>query len=397
LVHELIEALRRFKEDLSGKKLVRDEASRLPIAYEYVEQVSEKQVIADKLEVGEVKLEHRGKFSNIYALDSSSRAIDTPYLFMAVGSATCLNRFTGAVIDYPELTSTLTGRSRVYDYVVLIPEIEGVSESLFENLAAMKVRVSNPAGKPYTPRYSKYVVLDELRQALENKILEILLEKESYRDAVLLIDGPLYYTPPLVYQVNELHGVRDELLEEYVVSWKTLVKARVELLQKLYREKNVTAYGVVKRLNKSNILSRKNPMNLSSGNVSDEAYLAFMTEVLFGSRKPTPYYIGPLVYDPGSLGVDLPRKTIYYVGIPRRGAGISSGFSSYAFFRVELLEYVEASLEPVTFDSVGSGSILPLTLLLADSRVKRIATSLANYILRTLGLPSDTTRQYISL
>ena len=398
MIDKLADIIRGMsKGDFIDKKIIRDESSRHEKIYEYIEFSTDKQVIMDKFELIELSYEKRIRPSNnIYAIDSSTRTIDTPYVFIAVGSATCLNRFTGDAIDYPRFSDVLTKPDIKHDYLVVIPEIEGIEHTFLDILDKMGVRMKNPAGTIYSPRYSKYVVLDELRLSLENIVLNMLLENDKYRDLYVFIDGPIYYTPPLVYQLNELHGIRDELLEQYVEAWKTLVSQRIIVVEKLYREKDIVVAGIVKRLNKSNILSKKNPAGISKGNVSDEVYLSILTETWFKNKRITPFYIGPVIYDPGKLPIQLPRKTLYYVGIPRRRNMYGSSFVNFMFYRTEYLWGLEAPLDPILYDSVYTGSILPLSILLADNKVKKMTTGLLNYLLRSMGLSSESTYQYIT-
>ncbi len=398
MIDDLVNIIKNIKlEGFTDKKIVRDESSRFEKIYDYIEFTTENQVILKKLEIHEIGFDElRRRYNNIYAIDSSTRAIDTPYMFIGVGSATCINRFTGDSLEYPSITSIMAQGEKSYDYIVIIPEIEGFEKDLLDKLEEKKVITRNPAGIRYSPRYSKYVVLDELRLLLENKVLNMLLEKERYRDLYVFVDGPIYYTPPLVYQVNEMHGIRDDLVKYYIESWKVLVGIRVNIIDKLMREKNITVLGIVKRLNRSNILSRRDPVGLSSGNMSDEAYLSVLTTLWFKDKKITPYYIGPIIYDPGKLPVKLPKKTIYYIGIPRRRITNETDYRNYMFYRIEYVEGAEENLEPVIYDSIHTGSILPLSILLADNRVKKITNALVNYFIRMTGLPGESTYQYIT-
>lgn len=398
MINELVNLIKNIRlEKLTDKKLLRDEISRYEKIYEYIEFTTKNQVVFKKLEVNEISIDKFNKrYKNIYAVDSSSRAIDLPYMFIGIGSATGINRFIGDSIEYPSISSIMSRFNEKYDYITIIPEIEGLEKNFFEKLDRMHVITKSPAGIRYSPRYSKYVVLDELRLTLENKILETFLVNDKYRDIYVFVDGPIYYTPPLVYQVNNTYKVYDEHVKYYIESWKILVSKRINIVNKLFREKNIVVIGIVKRLNRSNILSRKDPMNISSGNMNDEAYLSILTTIWFKNKRIKPYYIGPIIYDPGKLLISLPRKEIYYIGLPRRRIANEIDYRNYMFYRVEFFENTIEDLGPVIYDSIYMGSILPLSILLADTRVKKITTALVNYFIRVIGLPSETTYQYIT-
>ena len=73
-----------------------------------------------------------------------------------------------------------------------------------------------------------------------------------------------------------------------------------------------------------------------------------------------------------------------------------SSFVNFMFYRTEYLWGLEAPLDPILYDSVYTGSILPLSILLADNKVKKMTTGLLNYLLRSMGLSSESTYQYIT-
>lgn len=391
-----LEEVRKFPID--NKRIIRDEDSRRERIYEYIEHtVSEDQVRIKRIEFVEIKLNEQPKgYLEIYAIDSSSRVIDTPYIFLAIGAATIINRIKGYILDYPNIYHVLNNYDLKYKYAVIIPEVSNYPLEILDKLERKGVTNKNPIGIQYTPKYSKYVVLDELRLGLENTILEKTLQESSIRDSYIFIDGPIYYTPPLVYQLNEFHGVKDELLNVYVESWKYLIEKRVNLIDKLYKERNIIVLGVVKRLYRSNILSRIDPLRVSNGNINDEAYLSIVSTIRYQELTPKPFYIGPIIYDPGRITIKLPSKKLYYIGLPRRQVAGRTDYRNYMFYRVETIHGDDESLNPIIYDSIYSGSILPLSILLADNRAKKITNGMLNYLLRITNLPTDHTYQYIT-
>jgi len=396
-VAELIKALSMFT---AGKeRIARDDMSRIERLYDYLEYtMGEKQVVAREGGVKWIESLARNRYTNIYAVDSSSRVIDTPYVFVALGASTAVNRFIGYARDYPDLNAVLGAKKgEKYKYIAIVPEVEKKQAIKQYNAEEYGVITKNPAGYGYTPRYSKYVILDELRLMLENMILEEILN-EDVHDSYVLIDGPIYFTPPLVYQVNELHGVKDELLNKYVEGWQILVSKRIKLVEKLNRENNVAVLGIVKRLNRSIILSKTDPLRIG-GRVNDQVYMSILSSMLARRENANkPFYLGPITYDPGNTPIELPRKDLYYIALPRRREYTKGAiYPDYVYYRVEAIAGYKDLLEPVIYDSLHSGSLLPLSILLADSRAKKLSTALVNYLLRATGIPSEATHQYISL
>ncbi len=391
---EIINELRRIS--LKNKSIARNDDSRREKLYEYIEDTSGGEIKIEKPVFIEIDREYSLRtYSNIYGVDSSSRVIDTPYIFIAVGASTIVNRYRGFVIDYPSIDQIFRNNTK-HDYIVVIPEITGSLDSLVELLEEKGFITCNPIGFRYTPRYSKYVVLDELRLMLENKVLEKALELDKISNSYILIDGPIYYTPPLVYQLNEMHGIVDDYIKLYVAGWKKIIEKRINIINRLEKEKDVIVIGVVKRLSRSNILSRIDPLNISSGKFNDEVYLSMITTMKYRSISPKPYVFGPIIYDPGVTPISLPYKKLYYIGIPRRKVIGGTDYRNYMFFRIETITGKDSIIEPIIYDSIYAGSVIPLSILIADKRVKKITNGIVNYLLRMTGLSSENTYQYIS-
>lgn len=383
---------------LVNLRIVKNDESRRDKLYEYIDFVIDGQVEKNKVEVREISVKETTlSLDNVYAIDSSSRTIDTPYLFIAIGSTTCINRFRNIFIDYPDIAGIFSSKSFNYKYIVLIPEVAGFSEIQYSELRNLGVIIDNPNGTTYDSKYSKYVVLDELRLRLENNILEILLSSDKTVDSIVFIDGAIYYTPPVIYNYNELHSTRDKYVREYIESWKTLITKRISLIDMLYRERNTTVIGIVKRLQRSNLLSKIDPLNISAGSINDETYLSIYVNKLSREHGVKPYYIGPIVYNPSSSIIKLPVKKIYYFTIPRRISYLENIFKTHVFFRAEAIHGDNEFIKPIIHDTLYSGSLIPLSILIADSRAKRISHVLTNYFLRKTGLPGETTSFYITL
>ncbi|MEM4758891.1 MAG: DNA double-strand break repair nuclease NurA [Desulfurococcaceae archaeon] len=329
----------------------------------------------------------------IYGLDSSSRVVDTPYSFIAVGASTVLNRFNGFTIDYPDINDIYGEESKRF-FTLFIPEFEAGDEEL-DVLENMNIVTKNPAGYRYKPGYNKSIALDEFRLMLENALLREVLVRDCFKDATLLLDGPLYIVPQ--YVNIGLKEMGNEVVKAYIDAWITLVSERLNILEKLFVEKNVISIGVVKRINKSNILSKTDPLGISKSCLNDYTYLSTYIERTSRTLNVKPLSIGPLIYRQTILEKTLPLKKAIYIAVPK--TLYSGGYRSYCFFRIESFEYVgeEEILNPILYDSVLTGTTMPLTILIADNRVKKITSCLVNYTKAILEYPVETTLQYISI
>jgi hypothetical protein len=384
----------------------RNDESRVKKPYDFIEYVPEN---ISGVNEGNASIEFIDKdfvnnvkgYTCIYAIDSSSRVLDTPYFFISIGSASAINRFKGFVIDIPNINTLFATHIKGIDrFLALVPEIKPCKSDLFNYLRNIAY-LENPLGKPYDPEYNKNIILDELRYRLENAILEKILNT-NINDSIIFIDGPIYYVPPLK-SISKVEQI-DLFDEMYLDSWIILIKKRVNLVRKLIENNNLVI-GVVKRLYKTILLSRIDPINIGSSRINDEAYLSIVVNTWVGGNNlGKPFYIGPISYVAKELyhKIDLPNKIIYYLGIPKRHIYSYSGYQQYAFYRVEVLEHnsmnnTDYILKPVIYDSLKMGTILPLSIILVDQRVKKISSSITGYIARKLTIRGETTLRYLSL
>jgi hypothetical protein len=386
---------------------MRNEESRVKRLYDFIEYVPENISGANRGEtsirfIDEDFTNDIKEYTHVYAVDSSSRVLDTPYFFISIGSASAINRFKGFVIDIPDINTLFSTHIEGIDrFLALVPEIKPYRKDLFEYLKNIAY-LENPLGRQYDPEYNKNIILDELRYRLENTILEKILDT-GMSDSIIFIDGPTYYIPPL--KSISKTGQTDLFEKIYLDSWIMLVKKRIELIRRL-TENNNLVIGIVKRLYKTILLSRIDPMNIGGSRINDEAYLSIVVNTrINNSDMGKPFYIGPISYTAKELcnEIDLPGKIIYYMGIPKRRIYGYSGYQQYAFYRVEVLNHNHIDtdsdyiLKPVIYDSLKAGTILPLSIILVDQRVKRISSSITRYIARKLTISGETTLRYLSL
>jgi len=386
----LAEIVRSVRQGIiEGLRVNVRESSRKPI--ELVEEALPVQVEFYSKKVQELQRHTLIKLDKeIYALDSSSRVVETPYMFICIGAGSVFNRFTGFALDVPSLLSIMGLEEPLCKHIVLIPEIE-YSQKFTELISSVKsIMQSNPNNIPYTSEYNKNIILAELRASIENCLLENFAKIVRER-AVLFIDGPILYPEKVVGAVSTSR----EILELYTSSIRTLNNQRAMLIKKLLVN-NAVVINIVKRLHRSYYLSTTDPLGLKISGSSDEAYL---TTALMAGKIPgeKPVAVGPLVVkQQGEYSVN---RVMWYLIIPRRVHSYIEGLGNYVFYRVEVLEEClrEHILELVVQDSIQIGSFLPLTLLVVDKRVKKISSSITTYFLYLTGLTSEATEHYISI
>jgi len=374
---------------IEGFKISRDDASRLPL--ELVEETSSVHVEIYSSKVYEIPLRKTSKLERvIYALDSSTRVVETPYLFISIGAGSVFSRLTGFALDAPSLLSILGLEEPLCRHIVLIPEIE-YSREFAELLRSSKsIMYTNPNNTPYTSEYNRNMVLAELRASLENCLLENFARMTKGIEA-LFIDGPVVYPEKIVETTPASRGQ----LEVYTSSIRALNTRRIELINKLLAE-NTLVLNIVKRLHRSYYLSATDPLDLKTSSVSDDVYL---TLALISGKIPRekPVAIGPLlVKHRGGLYVN---RTMWYLVIPRRIHVGPEKLGNYVFYRVEVSgeNTGESTIDLIIHDSLLMGSFLPLTLLIVDKRVKRLSSSITTYFLYVTGLSSEATEHYISI
>lgn len=383
----IVEALRRGLT--SGIVVARDEAltSSLEVVYEATPKA-----IEDLSTLRKLDLSPRRPAGDLFALDSSSRVVETPYVFLAVSAASVFSRFTGRGVDVPALGSLIGVEEPSCGHLLVIPEVEsvGVGMTSLENNPAIVAR--NPLGLPYDTSYNKYAALNELRLYVETCVLEESLKRGIVANSsVLFLDGPLIYpsttTTDNVADLNERRA-HAEAIDQ-------LNRSRIKLLKKLI-DLGVHVISIVKRLNRSYILSTVDPAKLAQGKVSDEVYLSLLT-LSRRELQGESFVLGPLlIRQKADYGVD---RIIWYVGVSRRVYPLRGGLGNYVFYRVETVEDAPESevLGYVVYDSVHVGSTIPLSLLIVDKRVKKITSSLVNYFLHSAGLSEEATARYISV
>lgn len=391
LLKEVLIKLKEIEKKIdSTRTTVVKPIGNQPVSIDNFEYTPGSLFIQDKPVLKNIDLNVIGRFTNIIGLDSSSRYINTPYFFIAVASASAINRFNSFIVDSPNIDYALkTGSPE--RYLLIAPEFDGLEADLTA-IEKLNVIVKNPAGAFYSPFYSRNVLLDELRLMHENIVLKKLLESDI-RDSYLLIDGPVYYTPPVAYHYVDRRVIGNELLRLYIESWSIIVSERVRILEKLIKDKNIKPIGIVKRLNKSNMLCRIDPFNVSQSWMNDYAYLSIVTN-RFKPEVGKVIYFGTIRYRPENLPIHLPDKYVAYIGVPKLSYNVR--FINYVFYRVESI-YELDSIDPVLYDSVVSGSTLPISILVADNRVKKTSFMLIKYVASSLEIPLDHVLEFSNL
>ncbi len=322
----------------------------------------------------------------IFAIDSSSRCIISPYFFIGIGAVSVYNRVTRKGYDCPDIISLL-GRTRGEEDCCWLSII---TEENTDLTGLGYIRNTNPAGHAYDLDYNRSLLLNELRLTLENHALQHVLMKDEDFGDILLIDGPVYYVPSIIkFYLSPL--VNKEHNKKYNEAWKNIISSRLTLIEDL-ASKGIRIAGIVKRLEYARILSQIDPFDFkNTGNVNDQTYLSMTVSYVFKNRLPTPFLLGPIRIKPREHGLpamDFPDKYVFYVGIPRMK--MMSRPNNYIFYRIELLRYEQDIIDHILMDSLGSGALLPLNILVVDKRVKQLTRALRNYLIRLLdeeGIP----------
>jgi hypothetical protein len=302
--------------------------------------------------------------NGVIGVDSSSRFVETPYFFLGIGAASAYDRILLESMDCPTISEWVRGISGSCKWLALAFNTGDSSEKI-----PNYILTRSPGGEPYDYNYNRLLMLSELRLLLEETILKKLGEK--IRGRIIILDGPIYYVPKFIVRYEKNTG--------YYKSWLKITKSRIKVIDKLMNRGNIII-GLVKRLEYARILSRIDPYNLDGERLNDHAYLALLVSRII--REPKPFILGPVILESPEKTVELPRRYTYYVGIPRIRFILQPG--NYVFFRFELLEDKEEYRRIILKDSIGSGSLLPLSNVIVDKRVKALTAFLRNYIVRLL-------------
>ncbi|WP_440059061.1 DNA double-strand break repair nuclease NurA [Thermogladius sp. 4427co] len=319
----------------------------------------------------------------LIGVDSSSRIIDTPYLFIVIGAATGVDRMRSRTIDIPDLSNINILRRNTH--ILVLPEVNDFDYRVLDEIG---VNYRDPLSRPYPNEYNKGLAIEEHRVNLENSILEVIA-RESLKGVVLL-DGPLYLPTHPVTEARR----SSRLIEVYKENWTKLMKRRIELVKTINNTGRV--YGIVKRLQYTHVLSRDDPFKIRIEGINDQAYLSILAERRLRDLAGKVFAIGPL-YTSYRLDNESITKTMWYIILKKRYNLTKA--SDISFFRVEVLGMEKGVdlLKPVAKDSFCTGTTLPLSILIADQRVKKITEALAKQIGLALGIPRESTLQYISL
>lgn len=377
----------------SGLRIVKEDSSVKPV--EIIDDASSKQIeILEEPAIKQVEIKPSLPIEDIFALDTSSRVIETPYVFIGIGAGSIYSRLTGRGFDVPHVASILGLEKPLCNHLVVIPEIELEPDFMNKISSMTGVIANNPIGIPYTSGYSKHVVLVELRLMIELCLMKIFLNSNyATPGSTLLIDGPIIY--PFYFPAEISLIWSREKLKMYSDSLEFLNLERVKVVDKLMKQ-GILVVGIVKRLIKSYYLSSVDPARLSVGRINDEAYI-MMLLLRMNKTLENLLVIGPIrVKHENNI-----TRLMWYIVVPRRIYPISSGMGNFVLYRVELLENnslrKDHVLEQIFYDSFHTGSLLPLSLLVVDRRVKKITSSMATYLLYITGLTEESTSQYISI
>jgi len=295
-------------------------------------------------------------------VDSSSRHLETPIADIVIGGAAALSSSGLNLLEWPPLGAQPRAGS-VHPVFYLLPN----TASLFE-LSDPLVSTFNPAGRPFDINYSVSEACDEMRVSLENWVLQVIAESiVGVKSPVVMIDGPLYVVAKALTR-EAPQWLRDV--------WVKLLLDRVRAIKEL-EAKNIPVLGVVKRVEKSTILSKTRGLEHLGGGVveGDKGFILRLFAALH-EKIPGRIYATPkiLVRVSNVPEVGVLDKVIQYIVIPpgkyQQSVELARVYRlEYTLKTVELLE--EYGLKPevvIGFDSVARGALEPLSIRLSDWR-----------------------------
>ncbi len=415
---------REFTEFIEGftNSIERDIESRLDDLWVYRREVDYENILFSGEQVFKVIDSSRIPCKPVHfiGVDGSSRAVDTPYAFIGVASLSIYSNYYRELLDHPPLPISYPLKPVNAPFIALSPDIPVDKEFIKRLMETPYVTLYSPAGTLYSRDYNKSVILDELRNSLENKGLERISDSVDVLDRmgkpIVIVDGPVYPVPNILKQHYNLLMLRVKRgrLDDYVASWRIMLSERIEFIKSIERN-GIPVLGVVKRLESSRlIVSCKSFLEAVSSEYgvcigdtgNDQAFIDTLLRILVSRRHLSqpynPVVIGPFHVSAKATFVDkyvdtsVPDKTAYYVVVPKYRFG---GFMRYIVYRVEATNYSSRLVreaygmevyDAVLRDSIGSGTLLPLTILYADKRCKKLSRSLARVIagdLESKGIP----------
>ncbi|MEM2009972.1 MAG: DNA double-strand break repair nuclease NurA [Thermosphaera sp.] len=331
-------------------------------------------------------------YFNLYALDSSSRALDTPYFFIAIATGTLVNRFTGKTIDCPPVSLLQGSLKDSCRFLSVIPNFESSVE--FEDRFSNLLFTKNIIGEKYDHSYNKYVLLDETRLLVESHLLIQGMSKGLLDESIILIDGPLIY-PSFFESSISGHTSR---IDSYKASIEAINEERVSVWKDL-RKRRSRVVGIVKRLYRSYYLSACDPLEIGVSNLNDETYLSAVSRRFSIEEGLKPYLLGPLKIESKLKEVKVERIA-WYLGIPRRSFSSRTPLTNYTHYRVETVAdsvLDETVLLPVIYDSLSTGTILPISIMIADYRARKLSSIISHYLVYSMGLGEASVYQYLSI
>lgn len=348
----------------------------------------------------------------ILAVDGSNRNIDTPYAFTTIASGSIVSERLGVILDYPAawFNYPLEVKEVLTPYIGVAPDTDNVVLDLPPSATQY-----SPVGKLYDSNYNRHQVVDEIRARVENTLLNLVLRVDErlligLKHRVVVVDGPLYHIPRVLFE---------QTAEEYYIkAWRRILKDRVEAVMKL-DSKRIVTIGVVKRIERSKILSKSQEFNdkimetlkvsISGGNdlvVVDRLISEALSDGII--RTPLkPLLIGPFRVRTSIRDVlrikDMPLKVIGYVFIPHHPYSLVN----HRILRIEVSEsmyriFGNIVFSWVAYDAVNHSTTIPYSLHLAHSRCNKWCTMLFTYYIgyySRVGIPLtyDTKLQFLQV
>ena len=292
-------------------------------------------------------------------VDGSSRILDSFIATIAVAAATAVDRHGNVYVDVPSI------RGRIMESSVPFAALAfDVDPGDLEKRIPAWVTTKNPNGQAYHRDYYRIQMAHEIRTFLETEVLGRILRSAGPR---ILVDGPVYPLPGFLF------GQR--VRKEYREAFEELIDRRLRVLKGL--ESRVI--GVVKRLDLAHWISSSDGAEVLVGvpcrGLNDLQVMQLVAERLRKKGMERPFKahaLGPVVVDP--LDASFPRKYMYYLAVPSRPYEPAT----FSFLRLEALFDLGEDLVRILGDFSERLAPLPLSVVAADRRSRRIVRSVAS-------------------
>lgn len=302
---------------------------------------------------------------SVVGIDSSSRRVEASAADVVVASVAAHAPSLRLSAEWPSLSTNFSPReTRPFIYVLPNGEVREESDPLISFRNVLKER--------FTVDYEIEMAEDEARRSLEDWMMVEMMERCR---CVLLVDGPIYFVSRAIYGEHRRSDVS-----------KRLLYSRLEVLERLEKE-GIPVIGVVKRVEKSNVLS----MALGGGEETDVSLIMKALQLI--RPEPGRVYVSPpfSISYPNLYLEKISRYVVVPPGKHQSSPALAAGFKIYRLETTkkseELLSNMNVDMVDVfLYDSLLSGSTEPISIKASDMRASLLAEVVARELRTGLSL-----------